>query len=392
MKAKQLIATGLIVGLVAITGCAHNLPETNQGNRNGQRVADAVNHRPDSYRTTSNRLPITENNNTVNKTRVTKNRNTNHRTVVPSTNPTRRVNTPTTAPTTPNRSLNLGRPQGRIGTEFRTNHNTSTSVAPVAPITREIATNNAITNTATPAPVKTEIKKVDTKRTNAPAAATPAKPKATTRPSTPAAVPAPVSPTITATPSTAPTTTVRQAAPTAPTRNKGARNPKLEEQIREMHAGRSNAVTNSTRQVRNENGINRVNRASHSARRNKVKANRAEMNNTNRATTTRTGAIDINGNPTRGRVELLDQTVQVVNNEDLAFFRKKAEEPTTTPVPSQENNQQTPTGTNPISSYDDTHDNTNIDNNINTTPDNNTPNTTTPNTITPSTRQQRLMK
>ena len=46
---RRILVTGLVAGMVAVTGCSSNLPETNQGNRNGQRVVDAVNRRTDSY-------------------------------------------------------------------------------------------------------------------------------------------------------------------------------------------------------------------------------------------------------------------------------------------------------------------------------------------------------
>lgn len=52
MNFRQIAVTGLVAGMVAITGCSSNLPDNNQGNRNGQRVADAVNRRPDTYRGT----------------------------------------------------------------------------------------------------------------------------------------------------------------------------------------------------------------------------------------------------------------------------------------------------------------------------------------------------
>ncbi|MCL1877420.1 MAG: hypothetical protein FWF80_01040 [Defluviitaleaceae bacterium] len=51
MSLRRLIAAGVVVGMLATTatGCSANTPERNQGNRNGQRVSDAVNRRPDSY-------------------------------------------------------------------------------------------------------------------------------------------------------------------------------------------------------------------------------------------------------------------------------------------------------------------------------------------------------
>lgn len=49
MSLKRILAVTAVTGMLAVTGCSSNLPERNQGNRNGQRVADAVNNRPDSY-------------------------------------------------------------------------------------------------------------------------------------------------------------------------------------------------------------------------------------------------------------------------------------------------------------------------------------------------------
>ncbi|MCL2404160.1 MAG: hypothetical protein FWC92_01305 [Defluviitaleaceae bacterium] len=46
---RRILVTGMVAGMIAVTGCSSNLPETNQGNRNGQRVVDAVNRRTDSY-------------------------------------------------------------------------------------------------------------------------------------------------------------------------------------------------------------------------------------------------------------------------------------------------------------------------------------------------------
>ena len=49
---RRILVTGMVAGMIAFTGCSSNLPETNQGNRNGQRVVDAVNRRTDTYNTT----------------------------------------------------------------------------------------------------------------------------------------------------------------------------------------------------------------------------------------------------------------------------------------------------------------------------------------------------
>jgi len=46
---RRILVTGMVAGMIAVTGCSSNVPETNQGNRNGQRVVDAVNRRTDSY-------------------------------------------------------------------------------------------------------------------------------------------------------------------------------------------------------------------------------------------------------------------------------------------------------------------------------------------------------
>ena len=46
---RKILVVGMVAGMVAVTGCSSNVPETNQGNRNGQRVVDAVNRRTDSY-------------------------------------------------------------------------------------------------------------------------------------------------------------------------------------------------------------------------------------------------------------------------------------------------------------------------------------------------------
>ncbi|MCL2048712.1 MAG: hypothetical protein FWG87_08290 [Defluviitaleaceae bacterium] len=53
MSLKRIIAAGMVAGMMAVTGCASNVPSRNQGNRNGQRVTDAVHRRNDSYTGTS---------------------------------------------------------------------------------------------------------------------------------------------------------------------------------------------------------------------------------------------------------------------------------------------------------------------------------------------------
>lgn len=227
MKWKQVAAAALITGMVAITGCSSNLPETNQGNRNGQRVADAVNRREDTYRTTSNRLGMTENNYGYNNGRYAKERSTDG-ILGRTTRGIRRAADNVTGAVrgtggstyryhknthgrynnyngTPrhytqngnykrsfNRSLNLGRPQGRIGNTYRygnhpayaygINHATpelgydmGVSVTQQAAVSNAIAPNRAIntsntSNRAVPTrnvkntTEKTETKVIDTKR------------------------------------------------------------------------------------------------------------------------------------------------------------------------------------------------------------------------------------
>ncbi|MCL2528305.1 MAG: hypothetical protein FWE42_07785 [Defluviitaleaceae bacterium] len=59
MNWRKIAVTGLVAGMIAFTGCSSNMPETNQGNRNGQRVVDSVNHRTDSYGITRGRTNTT---------------------------------------------------------------------------------------------------------------------------------------------------------------------------------------------------------------------------------------------------------------------------------------------------------------------------------------------
>jgi len=56
---RKILVVGMVAGMVAVTGCSSSIPETNQGNRNGQRVVDAVNRRTDSYGTRYNTGPRT---------------------------------------------------------------------------------------------------------------------------------------------------------------------------------------------------------------------------------------------------------------------------------------------------------------------------------------------
>ena len=114
MNFKRIIAVTAVAGMLAVTGCSANTPDRNQGNRNGQRVTDAVNRRPDSYtgeRTSRGLFGRT----TRGVNRATRNTTRNaERTgrAIGDTLGNRYTRTP-------NRSNTFGRPQGRIGTTFR---------------------------------------------------------------------------------------------------------------------------------------------------------------------------------------------------------------------------------------------------------------------------------
>jgi len=340
MKLKQLAATGLIVGMIAIagTGCARNLPQTNQANRNGQRVADAVHHRPDTYRNTN----IAER-----ETRGVG--ETANRAVTRSTNPTARRTTPHTAPATPNttnnRSLNLGRPQGRIGNAFRYNHqtgtahgvhgtgerqeeliaNTNTAVTPaaVAPSTTTPAVTSKRTE-AKPAVTKpaSETKRIDTVRT-----ATPAKP-VENRETTPVAPAAHVAPAVTR---SAP---ARHVNTGAMVHTPNIKNPEIERHVEKMRAYNDQFKTNPNGRLIEQHIENaRANRLEHD-RLDNTNNRVAPRNTSNRLNTThdRYGLNLHNSNRTIGMHPNMDHTVAVINNEDTAFFRRNNEVTPTVPT------------------------------------------------------------
>lgn len=106
MNWRRMIAAGLVTGMLAVTGCSSNLPETNQGNRNGQRVVDAVNRRGDTYGSRPTRGLFG---------RTTRGFNRAARNVgdgITGNRANRRYNR------MPNRSTSFGRPQNRIGNTF----------------------------------------------------------------------------------------------------------------------------------------------------------------------------------------------------------------------------------------------------------------------------------
>jgi len=180
MNWRRIAVTGLIAGMVAVTGCSSNIPETNQGNRNGQRVVDSVNRRPDSY----SRGSYSTNGTAARTTRGMRRVNTNG---TPTTHNMNRLTT--------RNPLNVGRPQGRIGNAFRYGthhgymnnlHNNSMSTADRNIVNTRTTRNTAvatpnrnINNTnqavASPAPTaaakvkKAPVKKVETVRKAQPA-------------------------------------------------------------------------------------------------------------------------------------------------------------------------------------------------------------------------------
>ena len=330
---RKIAAAGLITGMVAITGCSSNLPETNQGNRNGQRVADAVNRREDTYRTTSNRLGITENTNSYN-------RNSYGEGIVGrTTRGIRRAADNVTGVTrgvgrnryrTNNRSLNLGRPHGRIGNTYRySNHRgynqginnrhynaygydmgipTSEQAIVDGAVTRNTATvpaiphrspiNRAATNRATNnnTTEKTETKVIDTKRKAKPNSTKTQNPK----PNTTA-----TNPTRSAS-KAAPKLTINHAAVSPRNYHKSVQVPfQVAPELNINHIAHSTAK-NNTRRVRSD-------------------ANRYGMSLNNK----RVAAVNADNNHTIAVANIDDSVVF----DQTAFFRKKNDEPTQPTVP-----------------------------------------------------------
>jgi len=294
---KNFAITGLVVGMVAVTGCSSNLPETNQGNRNGQRVADAVNRREDTYRTTSNRLAYTENSGTYHTNgaldRTTRNiRHAADKITHPTRNTTRN---------TVNNPLNVGRPQGRIGNAFHYGNETShvTGLNEVTAYDMGVtASEQALVNTRTtrnttvnpavaPATTAVTTPKTDTKRIDTKRKATPAKKVETTTENKSNLI----TPTV---------SVIRQApAVVAPTNHRTITNKPV---TRSRHNN-----------VKTHNNVNRNSRYGMSL-------------NTNAY------GIGTLGGETLGLNPYAEQSVVVTSTDDMAFFRKKTEEPTTPEV------------------------------------------------------------
>lgn len=369
MNWKRIAVTGLVAGMVAATGCSTNLPETNQGNRNGQRVADAVNRREDTYRTTSNRLAYTEGNDVGNglvgrTTRGVRRAADNVTNSVANTVNHAKRNTNHIRP-------NTHRVQGRIGNTYRYGgerthvegmRNAVTHGYDMGVTAQEQATvNTRVTRSTTPT------KRVDTKRD----ASKKVDHKETTTHTTQAA-PA-ITPRI-----------VRQAPTIKPATRRHA-----------------NTTTRSsaTRNTGNRNNHRQVTRKQ--ARKHATTANqhnRYGMNLNNRYATGNVLGLNAIPEQTVAVINHDDHVVTRVNDDDMAFFRKKTEEPTTpevTPAPAI-----TPAETSDESfdeSYDDTYHRENAQQEPTTQPTNPepTPNNyriTTPNNTPTRTVPKRAMK
>jgi outer membrane protein assembly factor BamE (lipoprotein component of BamABCDE complex) len=102
MNWRKIVAISAVAGMLAVTGCSSNVPERNQGNRNGQRVVDAVNGRADSYSGERTTRGI------FGRTTRGVNRAAN-----------RGLNRATNNYAANRATGNLGRPQNRIGNDFR---------------------------------------------------------------------------------------------------------------------------------------------------------------------------------------------------------------------------------------------------------------------------------
>ena len=462
MNWKRIAVTGIIAGMIAVTGCSTNLPETNQGNRNGQRVTDSVNRRADTYRTTSNRLGMTENSGMYRTDgiagRTTRGmRRTANNAAGATRNNYGRYHNTYNHTTTPNRSLNIGRPQGRIGNTFRYGHqsgythglneygshtgysqgmtgysgraahsqgmnqqlhgydmgvttsdqalvnnrttrnttnNTASAVA--APnnntaVTNRAAANPTRSNTAT---TKTETKRVDTKREDKKAKSAakkhetaPARSSTTHRAGTHTSRAAHSAPRI------------AQNRNTASTRNLGARhmaphaiaqhnNPTVARSA--GHYSRHGMHNTASRAVRRNYHANRVN----NSRINNHVGMTHHMNQNNQFSTRNAGYYnrygmtlntnrvarrnhDVNRTSSYGRINTginvapnMQETVAVVSHDDnfdmdtasneMAFFRKKTEEPTNTTTPQMPMTPPAmPLPNNLRQSYDDSHFNSN---------------------------------
>ena len=369
---RRIAVTGLVAGIVAVTGCSTNLPETNQGNRNGQRVVDSVNRRTDTYRGTGIERDSYRDGYVGRTTRGI--RRATHNVANP-------------ARTTTGNSLNIGRPGGRVGNTFRYGNNRGVtrglhsgriadyncyenyncdgiaegydygvSVTDRALLNNRTTRSTTVAPAVTPSTEKTETKRVDTTRKATPdkpaKSAKPAAKKAETKKvethKTEAHKPAVHNVTRSAAPA--------PAAPKVPSRTNTAPNARAKfNQTTRSHTNRveSNHVRgNQARHIAPNQNTSPI----------RTQVNRYGMNhNVNRPN--RNVNRYNNGINMAAPINAIDQTVAVVNNEDslinedMAFFRKKTEEPKNTVPPATVPGEPAPVPAPRMQSYNDGHDN-----------------------------------
>ncbi|MCL1844228.1 MAG: hypothetical protein FWF79_10490 [Defluviitaleaceae bacterium] len=243
MNWRRIIAVGTVAGMLVVTGCSSNMPETNQGNRNGQRVADSVNRRGDSYRNYnaydanhSGRTTRGMFGRTTRGARRDASRETNREMTGETTNRATRRYT-----RTPNRSSSFGRPQNRIGTTVRRGYDRGVvhNIENQPAVLPQAVPSNPVTNSA-PARNVTGSRKAagNTTRSNNVSRNTAHKAtKNTTRSAT--------------------SNTAHKATSSTTRSNNVSRNT----EIRHNAARRSSAATPHTRVTSTVNHANRVNRA-----------------------------------------------------------------------------------------------------------------------------------
>ena len=363
---RRIAVTGLVAGMVAVTGCSTNLPETNQGNRNGQRVVDSVNRRSDTYRGTG-----IEQDGVVGRTTRGIRRSTRN-----VTNPTRS--------TTRNNSLNIGRPQGRVGNTYRygNNHGTTrnldnnrtgdyshydnynnmqggydygVSANDRATVSNRTTRSTAIAPAIAPSTQKTETKRVDTKRKATPDKS--AKPEAQkTKTVTRSAATAPAAPKVTHKSThkanvNRTTNTNRVEKNHVQTRNNQTRN------IAPNAVPVPSTTVAHKKASTNRYGMNlNTNRPNRAARRSANK-NTNKNTNVNRNTNIKRHNSSNMSTPLGKTVAVINSEDNVISNNDMAFFRKKTEEPTNTmPPPAETPNEATPIPTPRTQSYNDYYD------------------------------------
>jgi len=334
MNWRRIIATGTVAGMIAVTGCSTNLPETNQGNRNGQRVVDAANRRSDTYRTTRNSA--------YNRSATTRGDGIIGR-AVRDVMPNRSVN----------RSSNFGRPHARIGNAFRYGNT-------------HYGRTQGLNNRGYDMGITTNDSAIVNSRTNRASQPTRSTTPNTTKTITNNTAPKVNKATKTTTRSAASNTaqkTTRNTAPKATTTRNKATNSHAEKVHVIPHDIAMDALSKNTHpapvakemrnaQSRHRSAVNRQNRQSTrditrsrnttakprvqnengygmNLYQNRAARRAQQFNRTNQKyTSNRVGKNYVTHKNTRNRVGVVpasQQTVAVMNNDDVAFFNRKTE-------------------------------------------------------------------